>query len=142
MPVEPHFRLLGPLEVLDRERRVQLGGPKPRALVAVLALQPRRVVSVDRLVDDLWGENAPESAAHAVKVYVSMLRKALGAATIVTRPAGYALEVDADRVDAHRFARLVDEARRAGPPVAAGTLREALPLLRGPPLADFAYEPF
>src|SRR5919197_5653488 len=116
MPVEPHFRLLGPLEVLDRERRVQLGGPKPRALVAVLALQPRRVVSVDRLVDDLWGENAPESAAHAVKVYVSQLRKVLGRDTIVTRAPGYVLELPPGSLDLQRFADVADEAQACGEP--------------------------
>jgi len=142
MLVELDFRLLGPLEVLDGGRPIQLGGPKPRALVAVLALQPGYALSVDRLVDDLWGEHAPDSAPHAVKVYVSTLRKAIGTATIATRAGGYALEVDPDRVDLHRFAQLVDEARQAKPLVAAATLRKALALWRGPPLADFAYEPF
>jgi DNA-binding SARP family transcriptional activator len=142
MAVEPEFRLLGPLEVLDDGRPIQLGGLKPRALVAVLALQPGYTLSVDRIVDDLWGEHSPDSAPHAVKVYVSTLRKAIGTATIATRAAGYALEIDPDRVDLHRFARLVDEARQAEPLVAAATLREALALWRGPPLADFAYEPF
>jgi DNA-binding SARP family transcriptional activator/tetratricopeptide (TPR) repeat protein len=136
------FRLLGPLEAFDRGHSIALGGPKPRALLAVLLLEPARVVSVDRLVDDLWGDAAPATATHAVKVYVSSLRKALGGSTIATRAPGYVLDVDPDRVDVHRFGRLLVEAATADPATAATRLREALALWRGPPLAEFAYEPF
>jgi len=125
---------------------VGLGSQKPRALLAVLALEPGRVVSVDRLVECLWPGNPPETAAHAVQVYVSQLRKALGSETLVTRSPGYVLEVDPERIDVHRFARLADEGRTAlagGDPTGAeAALREALALWRGPALADFAYEPF
>ena len=107
------LRLLGPLEAASRSGVVSLGGPKPRALLAVLALEPGRVVSVDRLVEALWPGEPPETAAHAVQVYVSQLRKALGSATLVTRAPGYVLEVEPERVDAHRFVRLVDEGRAA-----------------------------
>jgi DNA-binding SARP family transcriptional activator len=142
---ELEVRLLGPIEAERDGARVGLGGPKPRTLLAVLALEPGRVVSVDRLVEALWPGEPPETASHAVQVYVSQLRKALGA-VIATRPPGYELELAPDRVDVHRFLRLTDEGRSAlegGDPTAAeGALREALGLWRGPALADFLYEPF
>ncbi|HWQ23459.1 MAG TPA: BTAD domain-containing putative transcriptional regulator [Gaiellaceae bacterium] len=142
---ELEIRLLGPLEALAGERPLALGGPKPRALLAVLALEPGRVVSVDRLVEVLWPGTTPETAPHAVQVYVSQLRKRLGP-FLATRAPGYALELEPERVDVHRFARLAAEGRaalRAGQPEAAErALREALALWRGPALADFLYEPF
>ena len=142
---ELDVRLLGPIEAERDGVPVALGGPKPRTLLAVLALDPGRVVSVDRLVEALWPGDPPETAAHAVQVYVSQLRKALGP-VIATRAPGYELELVAERVDLHRFARLTQEGRAAlegGDPTAAeGALREALALWRGPALADFLYEPF
>jgi class 3 adenylate cyclase len=142
---ELEVRLLGPLEASRGGTPARLGGPKPRALLAVLALEPGRVVSVDRLVESLWPGEAPETAAHAVQVYVSQLRKALGP-VIATRAPGYELELDPERVDVHRFFRLAQEGRAAlegGDPTSAeGALREALALWRGPVLADFLYEPF
>ena len=138
-------RLLGPIEVERGGEPVALGGQKPRALLAVLALDPGRVVSVDRLVEALWPGDPPDSAPHAIQVYVSQLRKALGA-VIVTRPPGYVLDVNPERVDAHRFSRLAQEGRAALEQDDAATaeivLREALALWRGPALADFLYEPF
>ncbi len=138
-------RLLGPIEVERGSEPVALGGQKPRALFAALALEPGRVVSVDRIVEALWPGDPPDTAAHAVQVYVSQLRKALGPA-IVTRAPGYVLELDPERVDAHRFARLAQEGRAAledGDAASAEVaLREALALWRGPALADFLYEPF
>ena len=143
---ELEVRLLGPLEVLSGGSPVHVGGPKPRALLAVLALEPGRVVSVDRLVECIWPGESPESAMHAVQVYVSQLRKALGAAALATRAPGYVLELAPDRVDLHRFVRLADEGRAAhqsGDSVSAqNAFREALALWRGPALADFLYEPF
>jgi DNA-binding SARP family transcriptional activator len=73
------FRLLGPMEVLDGDEPVALGGPKQRALLARLLLSPNRTIAIDRLVDDVWGEEAPESATKMVQIYVSQLRKLLGA---------------------------------------------------------------
>jgi class 3 adenylate cyclase len=138
-------RLLGPIEVERDGEPVALGGQKPRALLAVLALEPGRVVSVDRLVEALWPGDPPETAPHAVQVYVSQLRKALGS-TIVTRPPGYVLEVEPERVDAHRFVRLAQEGHGALEDDDAASaeivLREALALWRGPALSDFLYEPF
>ncbi len=140
------LRLLGPLDVLANGGPIGLGGAKPRALLAVLALEPGRVVSVDRLVEALWPGQPPDTAAHAVQVYVSQLRKALGAEKLVTRTPGYVLELEPEHVDVHRFTRLADEGRAAlgegDAAAAAGALREALELWRGPALADFAYEPF
>jgi DNA-binding SARP family transcriptional activator len=140
------IRLLGPLEVLERGSAVSLGGPKPRALLAALALEVGRVVSVDRLVEDLWPGPTPDTASHAIQVYVSQLRKALGAEVISRRATGYALELEADRVDLHRFVRLANEGRAtlaAGNRAEAATiLGDALALWRGPALADFTYEPF
>ena len=138
-------RLLGPIEAERAGVPVALGGLKPRTLLAVLALEPGRVVSVDRLVEALWPGDPPETAAHAVQVYVSQLRKALGP-VIATRAPGYQLELALERVDVHRFARLAQDGRTAlegGDPASAeGLLREALALWRGPALADFLYEPF
>ena len=138
-------RLLGPIEAVRDGEPVSLGGPKPRTLLTVLALDRGRVVSVDRLVEALWPGDAPETAPHAIQVYVSQLRKALGP-VIATRAPGYVLELEPDDVDVHRFAHLAEEGRVAlqGDDTAAAetALREALALWRGPALADFAYEPF
>ncbi len=71
------FRILGPLEVWDEGGEVSLGGPKPRALLTVLLLSPNEVVPTDRLIDELWGEDSPQSAAAELRVNVSRLRKAL-----------------------------------------------------------------
>jgi len=138
-------RLLGPLDV-SVDGRSARPGPKPGALLAALALEVRRVVSMDLLVEALWPGTPPDTAQHAVQVYVSQLRKWLGAEAVVRRGAGYALELEPDRVDAHRFVRLVGEGREVfagGDPASASTvLREALALWRGHALADFTYEPF
>ena len=140
------LKLLGPMEALKNGDPVGLGGLKPRALLAVLALEPGRVVSVDQLVESLWPGDPPETAAHAVQVYVSQLRKALGAETVVTRAPGYVLEVAPERVDVHRFVRFAAEGRSAlaggDAGAAESALREALGLWRGTALADFLYEPF
>ena len=140
------FRILGPLEVWDEGGEVSLGGRKPRALLAVLLLHPNEVVSADRLIDELWGEDSPERAAAALRVNVSRLRKALPQDVLTTRSPGYVIRVEPDELDLHRFERLVDEGRsllaRGLPADASERLREALSLWRGPALADFAYESF
>ena len=107
------FRILGSLEVLADGRPVPLGGARQRAVLAILLLHRGEVVSVDRIVDELWGERPPDTATKTVQVYVSRLRKALGEGALVTRGGGYALEVDADQVDADRFERLAAEGREA-----------------------------
>jgi len=117
-------------------------------LLAVLALHANQVVSTDRLIDELWGEHPPSTAVHTVQVFVSRLRGALGPAgkRLLTRPPGYVLELGADELDAARCERLYDSGRSMlGAEDAAGALallQTAQMLWRGPPLADFTYEPF
>jgi DNA-binding SARP family transcriptional activator len=147
------FRILGPLEAFDEGRVVMLGGGKQRALLAVFLLHRGETLSTDRLIDELWGERPPATAAKTVQVYISRLRKALAggeddgsAGVVATREHGYELELDPQRLDAHRFERLVARGRgdlAAGRyERAAAALEGALSLWRGPPLADLAYEPF
>ena len=139
------FRILGPLELSDENGVVDLAGSKQRALLAVLLLHVNSVVSSDRLIDDLWGQEPPASGVTALQVRVSQLRKALGkAATLVeTRAPGYVLRLGpTTRLDLHRFEQLVTDATAAEPAQAAETLRDALSLWRGPSLAEFAYDAF
>jgi len=139
------FGILGPLEARRDGAPVPLGAAKQRALLAILLLRLNEVVSRDRLIDELWGEQRPETATHALEVYVSNLRRALGKDVLATQAGGYALTVEPEAVDAVRFEDLVRRGRaelahEAG--VAAETLRAALALWRGPALADVAYEQF
>ena len=136
------FRLLGPLEVVERDRPLALGGAKQRALLAVLLLHANDVVSTERLIDLLWGESPPSTVAKSVQTYVSRLRKTLGTGRLLTRTPGYVLHVDPSELDLARFERLVAQARGTDPESAAQLLNEALALWRGPALADLAYEPF
>lgn len=139
------FRILGPLEVYAGGTLVPVGGSKPRGLLAILLLNANVVVSNDRLIDALWGEQPPDTALKALQVHVSQLRKAIGAAAIRTRPPGYVLELDPGDLDLDRFRHLHEEARARladDPKRAAHLLQNALVLWRGAPLADFAYEPF
>src|SRR5438034_6617672 len=115
------FRILGPLEVLEGGRVLELGGQKQRTLVAALLLHANEVVSSDRLIEALWEEEPPETAQKALQVYVSQLRKALGKDRLQTRAPGYALRVAAEELDLTRFLSL-----RAERPA------EALSLWRGP----------
>ena len=140
------FRILGALEASDQGRALPLGTPKQRALLAVLLLHRREIVSTDRLIDELWNGRPPDTATKTVQVYVSRLRKVLGEQVLVTRGGGYVLEVGDDQVDADRFERLAVEGRDAleggDARSAAETLRSALELWRGEPLADFTFEEF
>jgi len=136
------FRILGPFEASKGGHTLELPAGKPRALLAVLLLNPGEVVSVDTLVDTLWGDQPPSTAAKNVQGYVARLRRALGSDVLVTRTPGYAIQVDSGGLDAARFQALVEEARHEEPAEAADRLREALALWRGPPLADFTYESF
>src|SRR6266516_4776755 len=126
------FRILGPLEVSTQGERLDLGGQKQRALLAVLLLEANRVVSQDRLIEALWEDNPPETALKALQVYVSQLRKALGKERLVTKAPGYMLRVEQGEFDLERFLTLQEE----------GRLQEALELWRGPPLSDFRYQRF
>jgi DNA-binding SARP family transcriptional activator len=140
------FRILGSLEVLADGREVPLGGPRPRAVLAILLLHRGEVVSVDSIADDLWGERPPKTATKNVQVHVSRLRKVLPQGVLTTKSPGYVIRVEADELDLDRFERLVDEGRRlltrGLPADASEQLRDALSLWRGPALADFAYESF
>lgn len=140
------FSILGPLEVFDDGRPVRLGGPKQRAVLAILLLSANRVVSVERLADDLYAGAPPVTAVTQVQRQVSDLRKALGASVIETRSPGYMIHVEPERLDLDRFERWTREAAqaldRSDPEAAAGLLGEALGIWRGAPLADVAYEPF
>ena len=143
------FRILGPLEVAEGDRQLQVGGTRERALLAILLIHAGEVVSAGRLIDELWGSELPGNPANALQVVVSRVRKALeGSASpsrLVTRKPGYVLDVRPDELDAGRFGRLVEEARRAGPggqPRGLSLLKEALGLWRGPALAEFAAQGF
>ena len=140
-------RLLGSVEALVDGHPLALGGSKQRSLVALLALNANTTLGADELIDAIWGDDPPQSAAKNVQRNVSQLRKALGSddagARILTRGRGYELRVAEGAVDALRFEQLVEEAARE-PAVAGanGRAAAALELWRGAPLADVASEPF
>lgn len=127
------FRILGTLQAEVDGTPADLGPPKQRALLAILILNVQRPVATERLVDLIWGEQPPRTAVHSVQLYVSALRRSLGADAIVTTPPGYRLDIDPADIDATDFHRLVE---------AGGTdeLRTALELWFGDPLSDFTYE--
>jgi predicted ATPase/DNA-binding SARP family transcriptional activator/DNA-binding CsgD family transcriptional regulator len=136
------FRVLGPLEVVGDDGALALAKGKARAALGVLLIHANEVVATDRLIDDIWGGRPPTTATKSLHVYVSQLRRSLGASAIVTRPPGYELRLKPGQLDLDRFERLREEAGHAEPVIAAATLREALALWRGPPLADFTYDAF
>jgi DNA-binding SARP family transcriptional activator len=136
------FRILGPTEVWDADTQLQLGGPKQRAVLAVLLLDAGRVVSSDRLIDLLWGEQPPPTAATSLQNFISQLRKLFGADVLATKPPGYRLEISPQQLDLERFRLLVEDAKQGRPAERSSKLREALALWRGPPLADLAFETF
>ena len=105
------FRILGPFEASRDGRVFALPAGKPRALLAVLLLHPGEIVSVDTLVEELWGEQPPPTAAKNVQGYVARLRRTLGDDALVTQAPGYALRADGRWLDAARFQELVEEAR-------------------------------
>ena len=143
------FRVLGTLEVVSGGTRLALGPPKQRAVLAVLLLNAKQIVPAERLIDLVWGDTPPRTAAHSVQVYISELRRTLSNGSpddvIQTRAPGYTIDADHDLIDARRFELLVESGTRelkAGD-VSSGveTLREALRLW-AQPFADFAYEEF
>jgi DNA-binding SARP family transcriptional activator len=142
-------RILGPVEVLEEGRPLDIGRLKERVVLAVLLLHANEFVSRERLIDELWGSSPPVTARKAVNVYISQLRKTLtrdGHDPIATVEGGYKLVVDPDLVDADRVRRLVASAREqmaAGESEAASELlHEALSLWRGPTLAGLLLESF
>jgi len=139
------FRILGPLEVLGDRGRVPLADGKQKALLAVLLLHADRVVSVERLVEDLWGEDFPGTAHKMVQIFVSQLRKQLPEGLLRTQAPGYVLDLDGHSLDYRRFDEFVvmgrDALARGGAEQAARHFQNALALWRGPALAEFE-EPF
>ena len=146
------YRVLGPLGLEHDGRAVPIGSALQRRLLAVLLVQPRAVVSADRLIDILWGERPPAAARQGLWTCVARLRHALQDPTgltpsevLVTQAPGYLLAVEPEQVDAGRFERLVAEASGMGedrPRAAGELLDQALDLWRGPALVEFADEPF
>src|SRR3954453_17730109 len=133
------FRVLGPLEVLAGGRPVRLGGPRQRAVLAILLGHANEVVPAERLIDDVWDE-PPETAGNVVQGYVSQLRRTLGRDVIATRGRDYAIRLPDGALDLHRFERLTAGAVAAlvegRPADASSDLRAALSLWRGPALSD------
>jgi YVTN family beta-propeller protein len=152
------FRILGALEVEDRGESLPLGGHQQRALLALLLLRANEVVPVDEIIDDLWGAEPPPSATKSVHALISKLRRRLENepagpgveagenGVLLTHPHGYVLTVASGELDLHRFQSLLDEGQQAlsagRADDAAAKLRQGLALWRGPPLAEFAYDPF
>jgi len=142
------YRILGPLEALDGERRLPLGGTRQRSVLAMLLLHRNEALTRDVIIDQLWGEDPPATAAKVLQNCISALRKELpdGAETLRTLGSAYSLSVAPDELDRDRFERLVAEGRAAASEEqhaeAAERLREALGLWRGAPLSDFTYAAF
>jgi len=145
------FRILGPLVVRVDGAPVPIGGPKQRALLALLLLSANRVVSRERLIGELFAEQSVNSADHALRNQVSRLRKVLSPAAsdeprLVARAPGYLLRVEPGELDLERFERLVADGREAlaggDPGTAAEAFRDAEELWEGRPLADLEFEPF
>ena len=139
------YRVLGPFEAHGEQGLVALPGRKPRALLVRLLLDPNRTVSVERMIDDLWGDDPPGTAPKMIQIGVSQLRKVLPEGTIRTSPPGYLVVASDDSIDLHRFQRLRAEGQallEAGAYVdAAARLSDALELWRGQALGEFG-EPF
>jgi DNA-binding SARP family transcriptional activator len=144
------FRVLGPLTVREGSVELPIRRGKQRALLAVLLLHANEVVTLDRLVDSLWGDEPPATAEHALEVHVSDLRRVLEPRgrepRILTRPGGYQIRVEPGELDLGRFEQLCATARQAAArgdaATAARQFRSAEALWSGPPLADLAREPF
>ncbi len=139
-------RILGPFDFEDAGRRVMIGGVRQRAVLADLLLHANEVVPSEQILVDLWGEDAPLSAANALQAAISRLRRLLPPGRLITTAPGYMLRIFPAELDVAQFEQLVFEGRDA---LAAGRAAEAARLLdqamtlwRGPPLADFRYEPF
>jgi DNA-binding SARP family transcriptional activator len=142
-PVQAVLRMLGPVELVGPDGVVPLGGPKERCLLAVLAVHLGEVVVEDRLVDALWNEAPPRTAAKTMQNYVMRVRRrldGLGGAAILTRSPGYVL--DGSMTDVRLVEQLIAEGRRAAGrgdhDTAIARFEEALGCWRGPSIAEFA----
>ena len=137
-------QLLGPVQARAAGSPLEIGGPRQRAVLALLLLHANHVVSSDRLIDDVWGERPPRSAASTLQSYVSRLRRTLGADALWSAQTGYELRVAPERIDLHRFRALAIDGRAhlasGEPKKAVAALQEALSLWRGEPFGDLAYE--
>ena len=133
-------RLLGPVDVVVHGHPKQVHGLRRKAVLAVLALHGREIVSTGRLVEAVWGEAVPPTALNTLQSHVSYLRKVLGSkAAIVARPPGYVLDVGDEPTDVDLVERLLRRGRQsADPGQGARCLRAALALWRGQPMADLA----
>jgi predicted ATPase/DNA-binding SARP family transcriptional activator len=138
------FRILGPVEVILDGEPAALGAPKQRALLALLLVNRRRVVTAEQLIDGLWGETPPASALQSLQVYVHGLRRVLGSERIETAGQGYRAVVGEDELDLDRFEATLARGRAAlaadRTDDAADELREALAVWRGPGLANLPEE--
>jgi DNA-binding SARP family transcriptional activator/WD40 repeat protein len=139
------FRILGSIEVVENGGGpIALGGPKQRAVLAHLLLRANHLVPTDVLIDEVWGEEPPETVRNALQSYASHLRKALGAERLEGSRAGYLLKAEPSELDAMRFRSLVRDARRLLPidaKAAVDAFDHALDLWRGPAFGDLATEP-
>jgi DNA-binding SARP family transcriptional activator len=139
-------RILGPLQVEDAGRRITISGARQRAVLADLLLHANEVVPSERLLVDLWSEDSPPSAANALQAAISRLRRVLPPGRLITTAPGYTLRLFPAELDVRQFEQLISDGRDAlgagAPQEAARTFGQALSLWRGPPLADFRYEPF
>src|SRR5215813_9428142 len=140
------IRILGPLHLEDGDRRITIGGARQGAVLADLLLHVNEVVPSEQLLVELWGEDSPASAGNALQAAISRLRRVLPAGRLITTAPGYMLRIFPAELDAAQLEQLLFEGRDA---LAAGMATEAVQLLdqamalwRGPPLADFRYEPF
>src|SRR5512146_660600 len=131
------FGVLGPLEARADGRPLEIGGPRQRSVLALLLLNANRVVATEAIVDALWGEQPPRTATTSLQNGISQLRKLLGPDVVETKAPGYVLHVAPEQLDLARFERLLARARSEAPAERARTLREALALWHGDPLADF-----
>ena len=136
------FRILGPLEVEGDDGPVALGGQRQKALLGALLLGAGQVMPTERLVDLLWGEEAPKTATTSLQNSISRLRKELGPDVLQTKPPGYVLRVEPHQIDARRFETQLRDARSAGAEERRELLQRALSLWRGPALAEFAFDDF
>ena len=139
------YRILGPLEAYDRERQLPLGGARQRAVLALLLLHGNETLTRDVIIDQLWGENPPPTAAKVLQNCISALRKELPPDTIRTVAGAYPLALEADELDRDRFERLVAEGRatldEGNHAEALERLRLALDLWRGAPLSPVRTSP-
>jgi DNA-binding SARP family transcriptional activator len=140
------YRILGPLEALDGERQLPLGGARQRAVLALLLLHGNETLTRDVIIDELWGEHPPPTAAKVLQNCVSALRKELPPDTIRTIAGAYGLTLEPGELDRDRFEQMLAEGRAAleaaDPADAADQFRRALQLWRGAPLSDLSYERF